>query len=104
MSAAAVVRLDVDERGQVTVDAPAGWLDADQRETLRGALDLIRPTLARVGAPPLPPREAWPPAWREAWTEREAIAAEGGALDPAAVADDDLRAAVARGDLPLDRG
>lgn len=98
-SAAPGVILDVHDDGLVTVDVPVGWMGPHQRESLRLALDSIRPTLARVGAPPLPPREEWSPAWVEAWTEREAIADEGGALDPAAVADDDLRAAVARGDF-----
>lgn len=44
-------------------------------------------------------RARWPDAWREAWTEREAIAWEGGATDPAAVADADLDAAIEAGDL-----
>lgn len=96
---AAVVRLDVDEGGRVTVDAPAGWLDAGQREALRGALDTVRPVLARVAAPPLPPRETWSDAATDMWQEREAVAAEGGATDPAAVADADLRVALARGEV-----
>lgn len=93
------VVLEVRQDGQVMVDVPIGWIGPHQRESLRAALDLVRPTLARLGAKPLPPREEWPAVWVEAWTEREAIAAEGGALDPAAVADDDLRAAVARGEF-----
>ena len=79
-------------RGRVTADAPRGWTDRD-------ALRALAPDIARACAPPLPPVEVWPDAWREAYDEREAIAAEGGAPDPAAVALADLRVAVWRGDL-----
>jgi hypothetical protein len=68
----------------VRVTAPAGWGD-------RAALSALRPALSRALAPPLPPAEHWPEHWREAYAERVAIAAEGGAVDPEAVARDDLR-------------
>jgi len=64
--------------GEVQVSTSAGWLDARERASLRSALDTMRPILLRASAPPLPPRDAWPELWREAWSEREAIAAEGG--------------------------
>jgi hypothetical protein len=54
-------------------------------------MDLIRSTE--------PQRARWPAPWREAWAEREAIAWEGGAPDPAAVADADLDRAIEAGDL-----
>jgi len=52
------------------------------------------PSAARTGAP-----GHWPDAWREAWIEREAIAWEGGAADPAAVADAEVDDAIAAGDM-----
>jgi len=45
------------------------------------------------------PPARWPAPWREAWAEPEAIAWEGGAPDPAAVADADLDRAIEAGDL-----
>lgn len=66
------------------VVVPAGWGD-------RAALSALRPDLIRALAPPLPPAEQWPEHWREAFDERVAIAAEGGAADPEAVAVADLR-------------
>ncbi len=60
---------------------------------------LDAPSIARAAAAPLPPRAVWPPLWREVWRERWCIAAEGGARDPAAVADLDLRVAVHRREL-----
>lgn len=95
------VRLDVADGGAVRVTAPVGWADAAEREALRAALDAVRPTLARLAALPLPPRP-WPAAWEEFHAEREAIAAEGGAPDPSAVAAADLRVAVARRELVAD--
>lgn len=92
------------EPGRVRVEAPDGWTDDTARAALREALDAIRPTLARIAAPPLPPRETWPDEWRETWEERVALAADGGAADPEAVADLDLRVMVARGSLPLASG
>lgn len=68
----------------VRVTAPAGWGD-------RAALGALRPSLSRALSPPLPPAEHWPEHWREAFAERVAIAAEGGAADPEAVALADLR-------------
>lgn len=73
----------------VRVTASAGWGD-------RAALAMLRPALSRALSPPLPPAEHWPEHWREAYAERVAIAAEGGALDPEAVARDDLRLQVWR--------
>lgn len=61
--------------------------------------DPTAPAVARATAPALPPRETWGRAWREAWRERWCIAEEGGAADPGAVADLDLRVAVLRGDV-----
>lgn len=87
---------------RVIANAPAGWMDAATRAALREALHTIRPTLARVGSPPLPPRDQWPEGWREAWEERAAIAADGGAPDPEAVADLDLRVMVARHEFDPD--
>ncbi len=95
----APVRLEVDRAGGVVVDAPAGLLSARDLEQLAAVFDALRPTLVRTCSPPLPPRSTWPAAWADAHAERAAIAAEGGALDPEAVADADLRAAVARWDL-----
>lgn len=71
------------------VTAPVGWGD-------RAALSAIRPDLSRALAPPLPPADTWPEHWRELHAERVAIAAEGGAPDPEAVADADLRVEVWR--------
>ena len=68
----------------VRVTAPPGWGD-------RAALGALRPSLSRALSPPLPPAEHWPEHWREAFAERVAIAAEGGAADPEAVALADLR-------------
>ena len=68
----------------VRVTAPPGWGD-------RAALGALRPSLSRALSPPLPPAEHWPEHWREAFAERVAIAAEGGAPDPEAVALADLR-------------
>lgn len=51
---------------------------------------------------PLPAREAWPASWRECVDEREAMAAECGAADPASVALEELRVMVARGEAPGD--
>lgn len=93
------LHLDVGDAGRVEVDIPAGWLNGAEREALRRAFDVVRPALARAAAPPLPPRGTWPDTWREAHAERVAIALEGGAHDPEAVADSDLRAMVARGDF-----
>ncbi len=95
-----VVRLEVDGP-RVRGDAPAGLLSPAERAELRSALDLIRPTLARTCSPPLPPRETWPDSWREAWAERVAIVSEASPppVDPEAVADADLRAMIARGEL-----
>jgi hypothetical protein len=73
----------------VRVTAPAGWGD-------RASLAALRPSLSRALSPPLPPPERWPEHWREAFAERLAIAAEGGAADPEAVARDDLRVMVWR--------
>ncbi len=68
---------------------------------MKGARDPDLPALARAAAPPLPPRDRWPAVWREAARERWCIAAEGGSLASAeAVAELDVRVAVARGDLP----
>lgn len=64
------------------------------------ARDPHAPSIARAAAPPLPSREHWPPVWFEVHRERWCIAAEGGARDPGAVADLDLRVAVHRGELP----
>lgn len=47
-----------------------------------------RPT--PVGAPATP-AEQWPDHYRDAYAERVAVAAEGGAVDPEAVALADLR-------------
>lgn len=57
------------------------------------------PERLRAVAPALPPADSWPDSWREVYDEREAIAAEGGAPDPRAVAEADLRLAVWRGDV-----
>ena len=65
-------------------DVPAGWGD-------RAALSALRPDLVRALAPPLPPADTWPEHWHDALNERAAIAAEGGAADPEAVAVADLR-------------
>lgn len=66
------------------VTAPVGWGD-------RAALSALRPALSRALAPPLPDPAVWPEHWRELHAERVAIAEEGGATDPEAVADGDLR-------------
>lgn len=68
----------------VRVTAPSGWGS-------REAMTALRPDLVRALAPPLPPADTWPEHWREAFDERAAIAAEGGATDPEAVALADLR-------------
>lgn len=52
-----------------------------------------------LDAPSTAPPGHWPDAWRELWAEREAIAWEGGAADPAAVADAEVDDAIAAGDL-----
>lgn len=52
--------------------------------------------------PPFPPREQWPASWREFVAEREAMAYDGGAPDPSAAAEQELRTAVDRGELPRD--
>lgn len=99
MTTSPSVRLDVHADGRAVLDAPAGWVEGYQLASLRAAFDRVRPELARVAAPPLPPRAEWPPAWSEAWLERVAIASEcGDVADPAGVAAADLRAAVARGE------
>ncbi len=85
----AIVRLEV-TGDRVYVDAPAEFVDRD-------ALRSLRPDVMRALAPVLPPRASWPEHMREAWAEREAIAAEGGAPDPTAVADADLRVMIWRG-------
>lgn len=94
----AAVRLDLADGGAVRVTAPIGWAAPAEREALSAALDAVRPTLARLAAPPLPPRP-WPPSWEEYLAEREAISAEGGAPDASAVALADLRVAVHRGEV-----
>lgn len=93
--AGSVVRLDV-SGGRLRVDAPAGWRDI---AAMKRALDAIKPELLRALAPDLPPVDVWPASWREAFEERASIAAEGGAPDPLAVAEADLRLAVWRGDV-----
>jgi hypothetical protein len=59
------------------------------------------PARRRASAPPLPHSATWCAAWLELWRERFAIASEGGnaPVEAAAVADLDLRLAVARGDV-----
>lgn len=59
------------------------------------------PARRRASTPPLPHPATWCAAWLELWRERFAIASEGGnaAVEAAAVADLDLRLAVARGDV-----
>ena len=91
--------VEVDHRGGAVLDAPAGLLDPRDVGILAAAFDALAPTIARTCSPRLPPRDEWPELWCEVHAEREAIAAEGGAPDPEAVADLDLRAMVARGDL-----
>ena len=86
--AGSVVRLDV-SGGRLRVNAPVGWRD----------LDAMKPDLLRALAPELPPVDAWPSTWCELFEERACIAAEGGAPDPLAVAEADLRLAVWRGDV-----
>ena len=93
--AGSVVRLDV-SGGRLRVDAPAGWRDI---AAMRRDLDALKPELLRALAPELPPVDAWPLTWRELFEERACIAAEGGAPDPLAVAEADLRLAVWRGDV-----
>ncbi len=95
----APVLLEIDRGGVVTVDAPVGLLSARDVAALSEALDALRPLLARTCTAPLPPAEQWPPEWGEVIAERAAIAAEGGAANPDAVALADLRAMVSRGDL-----
>lgn len=95
----AAVRVEFNHLDDVVVDAPAGLLSAADLAALADVVDALRPTIARAIAPPLPPRAAWPTAWREAHAERWAVAAEGGALDAEAVAGADLRVMVARGEL-----
>ena len=68
----------------VRVTAPSGWGS-------REAMTALRPDLVRALAPPLPPADTWPEHWHDALNERAAIAAEGGAADPEAVALADLR-------------
>lgn len=84
---------------RVYLSAPQGWMSPSDVAALTAEVQKICPTLARTCTPPLPPRETWPESWCEAWAERDAIAAEGGAPDPMGVADRDLRAMVARGEL-----
>ena len=93
--AGSVVRLDV-SGGRLRVDAPAGWRDI---AAMKRDLDALKPELLRALAPELPPVDAWPLTWRELFEERACIAAEGGAPDPLAVAEADLRLAVWRGDV-----
>jgi hypothetical protein len=116
-----VVHLDV-SGGRVRVDVPAGWrspellrreLAAVKPDLLRARLrltvargrivvadlDALAPELLRALAPELPPVDAWPSTWCELFEERASIAAEGGAPDPLAVAEADLRLAVWRGDV-----
>lgn len=82
----AAVRLEI-APGVIEVDAPAGYdLDA-----LAAGIAPLWPALSRALAPPLPPADEWPEHWRELHAERVAIAEEGGATDPEAVADGDLR-------------
>jgi hypothetical protein len=90
-----VVRLDV-SGGRLRVDAPAGWRDI---AAMKRDLDALKPELLRALAPELPPVASWPSTWCEFFEERACIAAEGGAPDPLAVAEADLRLAVWRGDV-----
>lgn len=94
----AAVRFTV-EVDRVRIIAPRGHLSERNRDELRAAIDVIRPTLARMGSVPLPPRETWPDSWREAWAERIAIVCEGRLIDAdaEAIADADLRVMIARG-------
>lgn len=59
----------------------------------------VRSSVDGAPVPRKAPPERWPAAWREAWAEREAIAWEGGADDPAAVADACIDAAIEAGEL-----
>lgn len=118
-----VVQLDV-ANGLVRLDAPAGMRTADalrrdlaavkpalvrvqthlRLTIVRGRivvadLDALAPDLLRALAPDLPPVDSWPLTWCELFEERACIAAEGGAPDPLAVAEADLRLAVWRGDV-----
>ena len=83
-------------RGELTLDAPDGWRDsaAVQRD-----IAAIRPALLRALAPDLPPVEAWPPPWVEAWEAFAVAHQDAGTADDLA-AYDDLRVAVWVGSLP----
>lgn len=96
-SDAPVVRVHVTGHDMV-IDTPVGWSDP---EALRVSLAALRSDLLRALAPSLPPRSSWPASWLEAHAERVAIAAEGGAPDPEAVADADLRVQLWRGEVDI---
>ncbi len=86
----------VEARGNaLRIETPRWWRDpADVARDIAP----LRPELLRALAPPLPPLP-WPAELSEAWFERRAIAWEGGASDPEAVADADLRVMLWRGDV-----
>lgn len=83
-------------RGKITLKAPHGWRDsaAVQRD-----IAAIRPALLRALAPDLPPVEAWPSQWVEAWEVFAVAHQDAGTADDLA-AYDDLRVAVWVGSLP----
>ena len=90
------VRLIIDADA-LAVDAPRGRLTAVGAAAIGRVLDPVRPELVRACTPPLPPRDEWPELWREVHAERLAIACEGGASDPEAVANADLRVTILPG-------